>query len=137
MVVLLTGLLFGAVAWAQDLRVRDAWIREAPPGVRTHAGYATLEAGGAAVRVVGVRGPDFSSAEIHEMTTQDGVMRMRALPRIEIAAGARHNLAPGGEHLMLFNARRRLREGDQCGIEFVLDDGSTVSAVFVVRRAAP
>lgn len=130
------GLIFIAtLARADDLRVDDAWIREAPPGASVHAGFARLHNDGARdLAIVGVECEAFSSAQLHEMSMDDGVMRMRPLERVTIAAGADHVFAPGEQHLMLFNAKRPLKAGDQVTVALVLDDGQRIEVAFDVRR---
>lgn len=128
-------LLVGHAAGAAGLELREAWIREAPPGARMLAGYAELaNTGTAPLRVTGARSADFGAVELHEMRMDGGVMRMRALAAIEVPAGGSVRLAPGGNHLMLMRPTRALRAGDRVEIVFELEGASAVAAEFVVRR---
>ena len=51
--------------------------------------------------------------EMHSMTMDGGVMRMRALPKIDLPAGQTVKLAPGGLHLMLIDVKQPLKAGDK------------------------
>ena len=127
-------LLLATAPSASPLLVEDAWIRAAPPGAVVLAGYATLRnEGPAAVHVVGASSDDFERVEIHEMSMHDGVMRMRALERVEVPAQDAIALAPGGTHLMLHEPRRALAAGDKVVIELRDSGGGATSATFEVR----
>src|SRR5262245_31745179 len=99
------------------LNVERPWTRATPQGATVAAGYLVIENRGAAVdRLISVSVPvDIAGrAEIHEMAVQDGVMKMRPLPRgIEIAPGFTVKLEPGGLHLMFLDLKRPLAKGDR------------------------
>ncbi len=128
-------MLVAALTRAGDLRVSDAWIREAPPGASVHAGFARLHNDGAReLAIVNVESEAFSSVEMHEMSMAGGVMRMRPLAHVAIAADADHAFAPGEEHLMMFGAKRALKAGDRVTVTLILDDDQRVDVEFEVRR---
>jgi periplasmic copper chaperone A len=62
--------------------------------------------------------PLASSVEIHSMTMDNGVMKMRMLPEMPLTAGKAEKLAPGGFHLMLFDLKKPLAVNEQ--VEFTL-----------------
>jgi hypothetical protein len=130
-------LLFAATAVAEDLRVERAWIREAPPGAPAMAGFMAVVGGSRDVELKAARSADFARVEFHEMSMTDGVMKMRPLESLEVPAGARLTLAPGGEHLMLFDATRPLVAGDKVIITLELSRGKPLDVEFVVGSAAP
>lgn len=121
---------------ASPLVVESAWIRAAPPGAVVLAGYATLgNAGDAAVEIVAAASGDFARVELHEMSMRDGVMRMRALDRIEVPAGGNLELAPGGTHLMLHEPKRPLAPGDRVGVVLRDAHGGEHATTFEVRAS--
>lgn len=123
-----------AAAAADGPTVRDAWIALPPPGAQVAAGYLVLENRGAmALRVVGVRAAGFARAEIHESYREGDRMRMRPRPTLEIAAGARLELAPGGLHLMLLDPARPPVVGGVHALTLVLADGRELKARATVR----
>jgi len=77
----------------------QAWVRLNPVPGRPSAGYVTIRSDKAdkltAASAPGVR------IEIHSMTMANGVMSMRQLETLPIAAGDTA-LKPGGNHLMIF-----------------------------------
>jgi periplasmic copper chaperone A len=114
---LLAVLLVAAPAWAggcPGLQISEAWIELGPPAAQALAGYATISNQTAqALRVDGVfSGADFVYAEIHQMSMDGGMMRMRELDHIDVPAHGQVKLAPGGTHLMLMSPKRPLKAGD-------------------------
>ena len=142
---LVLGLLFAGLASASvgaapgcTPVIEKPWVRAAPPGAGTLAGYLVLRNPCAtAARLIGVESRDFGMPMIHRSATVDGVSRMRPAGDMMLAPGGTLSFAPGGLHLMLMKPLRTLREGDQAGIRLVLADGRRVFARFPVRRQAP
>ena len=115
-----------------------AWVRAAPPGAASLAGYLVLRNDcDAPVTVTGVEAADFAMPMIHRTVEEDGVSKMRHEHESVVASGAALTFAPGGLHLMLMRPKRALAEGDALRIGLVLADGRTVYAIFPVRRDAP
>lgn len=116
--------------------VRDAWVREAPPGAPVLAAYFTLENTGTKEdKLVAVLGPDFDKIEIHATEIRDGVARMFALNALPIPPHALVKLAPGGQHLMLHRPRRALAAGMNVKLELRFDSGARLTVLAPVRRA--
>ncbi len=133
-VMLLLPCLF-AVA-GSSIVVRDAWVREAPPGAPVLAAYFTLEnPRSKADKLVAVRGADFDKIEIHATEIRAGVARMIALDALPVPPRAVVKLAPGGYHLMLHRPRRALTAGMHIQLELRFGSGARVNLVAPVRRA--
>lgn len=131
--LLITSLL--AVA-DSTIVVRDAWVREAPPGAPVLAAYFTLEnTGSKADKLVAVLGPDFEKIEIHATEIRAGVARMIALDALPIPSHALTKLAPGGYHIMLHHPRRVLAAGMSVKLELRFESGTRLSVAAPVRRA--
>ena len=119
----------------QGIEVSDAWIREPPPDSTVLAGYLTIHNHGAnPVTISGVSGEDFSSIEIHRIVTEDGVSRMQRAGALEIPAGERFVLEPGGYHLMLFNPTRQLVAGDSVELMLTVNNGDSLPVLLPVAR---
>jgi hypothetical protein len=135
---LFTGLvLFHAAFAATDntLTVRDAWIREAPPGAQVLAGYAQIEnVTDQADAIVEVSSDAFEKAEIHHSEVKDGVARMAQLKRFDLPAHKIVKLDPGGAHLMLFNPKLPLHAGQHVRLNFKLRSGKTLNLDAEVRN---
>ncbi len=98
---------------AGTLQIMDARLRATPPNARVAAGYMNVRNAGAdADRLIGGTADFADKVEIHEMSMEGGVMKMRPLSNgLEIAPGETVELAPGGYHLMLTGLNAALQEG--------------------------
>ena len=118
--------------------IEAAWVRAAPPGAASLAGYLVLRTvSDAPVTVTGVDAADFAMPMIHRTVEEGGVSKMRHVDRNVVPAGGELRFEPGGLHLMLMHPQRALAEGDVVRIGLVLADGRTVATGFPVRREAP
>lgn len=105
------------------VEIRDPWVRATVPGQPVAAAYAELRPS-TRLALVGVSSPVAKRAEIHEMKTEGGMMKMRALKEVPMPGGKAVKLSPGGLHVMLFD------------LEKPLPAGSTVQLTFTFRRKA-
>ena len=111
----------------------DPWSPLAPPG-RTMAGFVTiLNHGDTDIALVDADSAQFGRVEIHTMSMDDGVMRMRRLEELTVAAGRKVILQPGGRHLMLFEPTGTFEDGDTISIELIDSDGGRHHVVLRVR----
>ena len=99
---------------AAPLRIETPWLRETPPAARTGAGYALIRnAGPREDRLLDARSTVAERVEVHSMTMDGGIMRMRPVTGgLAIPAGGAVALRSGGYHLMLTGLKRPLRRGD-------------------------
>lgn len=131
-----TAVLAGA---ADKVTAQDPYVRLAPPGAPATGAFMVLKNGGDKdVKVVKAENPLSRVTELHNHINDNGVMRMRPVPAIDIKAGGEAVLKPGGLHVMLIDLKAPMREGDTVPITLNFDDGSskTVEAK-VVRPSVP
>lgn len=129
-------LLFGLPVHAGDvdIRIENAWIREAPPVASVQAGYFTLcNDGEKSVTLESVESDAFGHIEMHETIEKDGASRMEKLDGVVFAAGECIRFERGGRHLMLFDAIERLSDGDTAVLTLLVD-GKRFDREFPVRR---
>lgn len=72
------------------------WARASAGAATTGAAYLTLTDSGAPDRLTGASTPVASRAEVHETVDDQGVMRMRPVPAVDLPPGVPVTLAPGG-----------------------------------------
>jgi copper(I)-binding protein len=97
---------------APSVKVANAWARATVPGQNTGAAYVDLTSDrGAALVAAG--SPLAARVELHSMTNEGGVMRMRQLPKVDLPAGQTVKLEPSGVHLMLVDLKQPLKPGDR------------------------
>jgi hypothetical protein len=104
---------------AGALRIDHPYATPSRPGMTTGAVYfrGIRNGGNVADRLLSASTPAATSVEIHRMQMLQGdVMQMRAVPALEIPAGATVDLkhgVPDGYHLMLVDLKAPLMDGDR------------------------
>lgn len=133
---LILALTLGATAGeAAGVSVRDAWVREAPPGVAMMAGYMALRNNTSRSQVlVAASSSAFEMVKIHRTIVKDGMAGMVHALQIELSPNASLLFAPGGYHLMLMNPKRTLRAGDRVDITLEFRGGLVLPVAFEVRK---
>jgi hypothetical protein len=118
----------------KGIRVGDAWARASVTA--TGAAYLTIENTGASDdALVEVRSDVAEKLEIHDMTMENMVMRMRKVDRLALPAGETVRLAPGGLHVMLIRLRAPLAEGDVVPLTLVFEKAGAIEVSAAVRAA--
>ncbi len=127
-----------ASAAAQGLEVKDAWARATVPGQKTGAVYMDVASERDAA-IVAAESAAADRVELHLMTMDGGVMRMRAVQKIDVPAGKPVKLAPGGLHIMLIGVKQPLKPGDKVPLLLRVEESggrkSTHNVEAVVRAA--
>jgi copper(I)-binding protein len=103
--------LSSASALAADLDVKTPWVRGTVAGQKATGAFMELSSP-TGTTIVGAASPVAGVTEIHEMKMDGGVMKMRAIPRLDVPAGKTVSLAPGGYHVMLMDLKQQLKKGD-------------------------
>lgn len=122
---------------AGDLQIDHPWTRAVAARAPTAAGYMTIRNGGAvADRLISAETPQAGRVELHEMSLNDGIMRMRPIPGgIVIAPGQEVRLAPGGQHLMLVGPQGGFTQGGRVPLTLVFERAGRVDVVLAVEAA--
>jgi len=99
---------------AGSLKISSAWARATPKGAAVGGGYLTItNTGSASDRLIGGSTDVARSFEVHQMTMDGGVMKMRPIAGgIEIKPGQTVTLAPNGYHVMFIGLKEPLKQGD-------------------------
>jgi len=103
--------LSSAAALAADVEIRNPWVRGTVSGQQATGAFMEITSQSGAT-LVGATSPAAEVTEIHEMKMDGGVMKMRAIPRLELPAGKPVELGPGGYHVMLIKLKQPLKKGD-------------------------
>ena len=116
----LSSLLFTLNAMA-DVTISDAWVRANVPGQSVGAAYMTLNSPQDSTLVY-IESTAAGSVEIHSMSMNNNVMKMRKLEQLPLKAGKVEKLSPGGFHLMLFDLKKPLKIGDKAKFTLCFKD---------------
>lgn len=118
-----------------DLVISAPWSRATPGGAQVAGGYLTITNKGlSGDRLLSFTTDLAGQPEVHEMTSEGGVMKMRALDKgLAIPAGATVKLEPGGYHLMLLKLKQPLAAGQKYKATLVFEKAGSVEVEFEVR----
>ena len=119
---------------AGGLVIKHPWARETAAGQTAGGGFLTVLNGeGAADRLVGATSPA-GTIQIHSMTMDGGVMRMRAVSDgVAVPANGTLELKPGGYHLMFTDLKAPLRKGEKVPAELEFQKAGKVKVFFAVH----
>jgi hypothetical protein len=121
-------------AAAGAVAVSNVWARAS--ATQTSAAYLTIEnKTDEADTLLDARSPVAERVEIHDMTMEDMVMRMRKLDDLPVAAGESVALAPGGKHIMLIGLSGPLEEGASVPLTLVFEKAGEIAVEAPVRAA--
>ena len=120
---------------AAEIAIGDPYARAVPPGQPNSAVFMSLDNRSSDDRaLVGAESPVAEVVELHTHLQEDGMMRMRRVERIELPAGERVVLQPGGLHVMLIGLKQNLEPGASVDLTLRYDDGGTDRIQAPVRR---
>ncbi len=116
--------LWSVPAWAQ-VKIDEPWARATVAGQKATGVFMKLTATQAS-QLVGVSSPVAGVAEVHEMKMDGNVMKMAAVPAIELPAGKPVALQPGGYHVMLMDLKGPLAKDTSVTITLKFKDSKGV-----------
>lgn len=118
-----------------DLEIEHPWSRATPAGAKVAGGYFTItNTGSSADRLLSISSDISAKTELHEMGVKDGVMTMRPVSGgLEIPAGGKLALAPGGYHLMFIGLKQQPKQGEEFSATLTFEKAGTVTVDFAVE----
>lgn len=122
--------------WAQrkgELEIDHPWARATPPGASVGGGYATVRnSGGSADKLIGASSPAADHVELHVMSMDNGVMRMRQVPSFDVPARGELTLKPGGNHLMFLGLKHPFKAGEKVPVKLHFEKAGEVEVQLAV-----
>ncbi|OIP19589.1 MAG: hypothetical protein CO105_12595 [Comamonadaceae bacterium CG_4_9_14_3_um_filter_60_33] len=139
--VALAATTLGALATDAAVEVQNAWVRATVKGQMATGAFMTLTAK-QATTLVGVASPVAGVAQVHEMTMDNGVMKMAEVKGgLNLPVGKAVELKPGGYHLMLMDLKALLTKDSTVPVTLTFKDAkgieSTLELTLPVAAMAP
>jgi len=130
-------LSFAGAALADDhasVVVSNAHVRPTVPGQTSGAAYLDIEnKGKISDKLLTVSSPAAQSAEVHSMTMDGSIMRMREVTQLELKPAAKLTMGPGdGYHIMLVGLKKALRPGEKIPLNLRFEKAGKVELEAVV-----
>ena len=128
-----------AAAWAQQpggVQVDNAWARATPGRSTESVAYLKItNTGTTPDRLIGASTPIAAAASLHESKVEKGIMKMRALDAVPLAAGQTVEFKPNGDHVMLTGLKQPLKQGDSFPLTLKFEKAGEVAINVKVERA--
>jgi hypothetical protein len=109
-----------SLAAQAQVTVKDAWVRATVPQQKATGAFMQLQSV-QDVKVISAQSPVAGVVEVHEMSMDGGVMKMRAIPSLALPAGKAVELKPGGYHVMLMDLKGQVKDGDTVPVTLVVE----------------
>lgn len=115
--LLISAMSLSALAQAQNakvgsLQIENAYTRATVLGQQVAGGFMKIENKGAVDQLISASSPISGEVQLHEMSMEGSVMKMRQVKDIPVPAGGAVELKPGGLHLMFINIKAPLAVGE-------------------------
>ncbi|WP_321393445.1 copper chaperone PCu(A)C [Emcibacter sp.] len=121
-----------------SIDVSEVWARPVFMTGRTGAAYFAIRNNGDADdRLLSVKTLLSARAELHEHIHDNGVMKMRQVDHVDVAAGETVMFRPGGYHVMIFDVQKKLSEGDSFPMTLTFEHGGDIEVTAHVMKQAP
>ncbi|MFN0219424.1 MAG: copper chaperone PCu(A)C [Hyphomicrobium sp.] len=112
---------------SKGVTVAHPWARATPGGSSVGVAFMEIKTeAGVADRLVTVASPVAGRVEIHTHIMDGDVMKMRRVDSVELKPGESHILKPGGEHVMLFDLKKPLKEGDLVALSLTFEKAGVI-----------
>jgi hypothetical protein len=143
LLVLLSSCVISALAFAHGSNIGDLHIfhpaaRPTVPGQMSAAVYLKIEnKGKQADRLIAVGTPIAASSQIHSMSMDGNMLKMREVEGVDLAPGAKVAMRSGpGYHIMLTGLKNPLKAGDKFPLTLTFQKAGKAEASVVVEGNA-
>jgi hypothetical protein len=120
---------------ASTVEVQSAWARATTPHADSGGIFLTLTDHGAPDHLVGAATPVAAMAAVHQTVNDHDVMKMEAVPVLDLPPGEPVALTPGGYHIMLMGLKQQLKPGDKFPVTLTFTNAPPVTATVTVGKA--
>jgi copper(I)-binding protein len=122
---------------ATGLKVEAPWARPTVQGQAAGGGFLRIVGGPAGDKLVGASADIAARVELHTMSMDGNVMRMRQIDSIDVPASKAVDLAPGGLHVMFMDLKTPLKTGSSFPLTLKFERAGGVQVVVKVLPGPP
>ncbi len=128
-------LALSPLTFSKGVVVDNPYARAIPPGQKISAAFMTLvNESDKNIDLVKATSDSAKNVELHEHVHEDGMMKMRQVPKISVAANGKTELKPGGYHIMLIGLVKHIEPKDVLTLNLEFSDGSKQVIKTEVRK---
>lgn len=115
-----------------SLKIEDAKARATVPAQKMSGGFMKIENKGGADKLLAASSSVSKTMELHTMSMEGNVMKMREIKAIEIPANGKVELKSGGLHLMFIDVKEQLKPGSTIKVKLKFEKAGEVEVPFKV-----
>lgn len=121
---------------SKGVTVAHPWVRATPGGATVGAAFMEIKTDkGVTDRLISASSPAAGRVEVHTHIMEGDVMKMRRVEALELKEGQSHLMKPMGDHVMLFDLKQPLKEGDLVKLELGFEKAGTIAVQATVEPA--
>ncbi|KZL18851.1 hypothetical protein PsAD2_02367 [Pseudovibrio axinellae] len=119
-----------------NLTIKDSWTRATPPNAKSGGAFVSItNNGNEDAHLVAAISDHAKRTEIHEMSVNDGVMKMRKLDDgVVIPAGETLELKPGSYHVMFMGINQPFKMGEELKVTLQFEKAGPVEVTFPIMK---
>ena len=117
-----------------QLKIENPYARATVPGQKAAGGFMKIENKGSADQLIAASSPVAGEMQLHTMTMDGNVMKMREVKAIEVPANGTVELKPGGLHLMFMDIKSPLKAGEAVPVKLKFQKAGEVEIKVPVRE---
>ena len=119
------------------IEIMHPWAKPSLPNRPAAAYFGIHNNGDEDDRLTGASVEGAAKVEMHDVVTENDVVKMVPLPAIEVPAGGMAHLGPGGMHLMVMGLEVPLEEGETVPVTLIFEKAGEVEVELTVGRMMP
>lgn len=128
-------LLSSSISIADTLTISKSYVRETPPHAKNSAAFMVISNNSNSdIKLISATSDISSRVELHNHINEDGLMKMRQVKEILIAANDSTALQPGGYHVMFIGLKEALKENNRVAIKLYFDNGDEVIVQAPIKK---
>lgn len=131
MKILMAVLMLFAVN-ADNIKIKDAWMRPAASGGNTAAYLEIKNLTEKDDQLIKVEGKFAENFEIHETKEVNGKMKMSEVGQLTVKAKSSLKLKPKGNHIMIFNLTKDLKKGNTENLTLTFKNAGKMDVKFKI-----
>ncbi len=116
-----------------DIDIGHPYARVTAAGQPIGGGYLTLDNKGRDDKLLSARAAVSASVELHSMSMEGDVMRMREVDSVALPSGKKVELKPGGFHIMFVGLKAPLKAGDKFPMTLKFEKAGEVEVMVSVE----
>ena len=117
-----------------QIKVENPYTRATVAGQKVAGGFMKIENKGAADQLISASSPIAAEMQLHTMSMEGNVMKMREVKAIDVPANGSVDLKPGGLHLMFMDIKAPLKAGESVPVKLKFQKAGELEIKVPVRE---